>query len=515
MFSVMIAAPKQATFETFIKGVWRRLPRHDLWFWGVMALLLLSILWIKHVWLYEPTGPACFNDEFLYKRNAANFFEGIRIKNAHYPPLYSLVIAPAFLFANWYEAIIRINGLLSTLLAIPVWLLSRTFLGPRPSAFVVILSLLIPFQLIYPGIILSENLFMVIFAFAVWLALKGAAAGRWQSAGFGLTLALACLTRYLMLPSVFILLAFWVAMPYLTKNRTSAPLRFGTVFRHVIIMAICFALAYAPWLIYTHWLEIPLLKSLGFGISGLKAPQRHLDDAILWISVYASYIVLAAAPFILPMLMRLTAFASILFRFRSLSREAVFVWLVLSLTICYWLLAANHSFSASYNVGQPTYLIGRYLMFLTPLYILAGVMSLGGLLGGKILLKQWQMAACVAVTLFVIAIARWILHGQGIWALPDWFANIEFNAPDSFSYKSRITLFAALACAIALSGILWAKRRNDQLRLLPAACVVLFVWHAAIFAAAVNRLPVNLDGLHARNLAPALSLHGSLAPGSA
>lgn len=480
------------------------LPIRDLWFWGVIIGLILIILWIKHVGLYDPAGAMCFNDEFLYKRNASDFFSGLRIQHAHYPPLYSLAIAPAFLFSNWYDAIILINGILSTLLAVPIWFLARHYLDPRQAAVVVLLSLMIPFQWVYPSLIMSENLFLMIFAFAVLGSVKGANAGKLNAVFFGVMLALGCLTRYLMLPAVVILAVFWITMPFLTHRRAQDALSIRAILPNLLLMAFCFAVVYAPWLIYTHQLDIPLKKAMGFGISGLRPPHEYFADATLWLSAYGAYLVLACSPVLMPIMLGISTFATRKIRLCGLSRETVFAWLLASLTCCYWLLATNHSFSAWYNVTQPTYLIGRYLMFLTPLYLLAGVLSLDRLLGAANMVKRSHISVCVVLTLLFVLVARWILHGQGIWSLPEWFANIEFNSPDAFAYRNPILQVVALVGMLALGGIFWARQKQHRMNLFFGACVVLLVWQAALAATAIGRLPINLQGLHARKLAPVL-----------
>ena len=489
-----------------------KLKQNDLIFYSVAAILLVALLFIKHIWLYESTGPMCFDDERLYKENAVAFFEGIRIRSAHYPPLYSLVIAPAFFFQNWYDVMIRINGILSTLLVIPVWLLARTFMPPRPSAIAVILSLLIPFQVIYPSYILSENLFMLIFTFAVLLAMRGVYGGRLYAALFGATLALAYLTRYLMLPAIPILVAFWIMLPCFIQQKKDSPSAIRNAGPNILIMGLCFAAVYLPWLLYTNTIGIPLLKSFGFHISVLKRSAATVDSFVMWTGAYAAYLVLAIAPFFLPLLLGFLGVVTQKIPLRGVSRETAFASLLFLLTLCYWLLATQHSFFAKYNYPAPRYLIGRYLMFLTPLYIVLGLTALERLLRFPLVLKCQQIAVAALISGVSVYIARWVLHGQGIWGLPGWFANVEFNSPDAFSYSNPIMLSIALACIAILSIISYAffhRQKKYGLSFTIAAYVIILFWQSVIFVYAVERTPINTDGLHARNLAPFMLAHSS------
>lgn len=483
------------------------LSRHDKLFWIFAGVSVVVLLLLKSIIFYQSTGALCFGDEFIYKKNAYNFFSGIPIPSAHYPPLYSLLLAPAFLFSNWYDVMIRMNGLLSILLVVPVWLIAKSFLPVRYCAMAVVLSLMIPFQIIYPGYILSENLFLPVFALAVLLALKGADAGAFRAAMFGAVLAAGYLTRHLMLPAVFILAGFWILLPYITVQKDSFPSS-ARIRSNTLIMACCFLTAYSLWLFYTMHLDIPAAKAMGFGISGFRAPHQNPSAALLWLSAYGSYVILAAAPFLVSLIAWGLASVSKR-RFDPVSREAVFAALILVLTLCYLAVATNHSYSAGYNAANPKYLIGRYLMFLTPLYIVLGLVAVKRLVDKDLPVRRWHIVASALLAVMAIIVARWVLHGGGIWGLPGWFADIEFNSPDAFVYKSPLMVAIAVSCVAASAGLLWfraAFAKSRWSRHLPAALIVLLlVWYAAIYGYAAGRLPMNADGLHPRRLAPALS----------
>jgi hypothetical protein len=481
--------------------------RDDLIFWIIVSSLFLIIVILKHVVFYASNGPTII-DELVYKQNAANFFAGLRIWShpelVLYPPLYSLLLTPAFLFENWYDVMILINGIISTLLFVPVWFIARSFLGRRFSAVAVLLSLMIPFQIIYPSCIMSENLFMPLFASAVLLALGSPVFGKLRAALFGVTLAAAQLTRHLMLPAVFILPVFWIAMAYLTSDKNSGFPKFRKILPNILIMILCYGAIYSLWIFYCTTLDITAMGSMGIGDSfvGLQAMQKNIGAAIMWLSAYGSYIILAAAPFLQPILVWVFVSASKWRQFLPTTQKSAFAWLVLLLTICYWLLATNHSYD---DANPPTYILGRYLMFLTPLYIVLGIMVIQKLLYGTIVFKRWHITVSTLSALFAIFMARWILYGAGIWTFPGWFANVEFAHPDAFVYKSVLIFIVASVCTMALGIILWMRKPVNRKTLAIAACTILIIEYAAIFAGAAHRLPRNLDGVHPRYLAPVLS----------
>jgi len=94
-----------------------------------LIIAIVGVLIFKHFMLYLPPGPYIYGDELIYKENAESIFYGKYFFSSHYPPLYSLVISIAFFFNNWYEGIQIINGILSSLLIIPIWMISRMFVS--------------------------------------------------------------------------------------------------------------------------------------------------------------------------------------------------------------------------------------------------------------------------------------------------------------------------------------------------------------------------------------------------
>ncbi|MDI6742848.1 MAG: hypothetical protein QMD11_08915, partial [Smithella sp.] len=469
----------------------------------VFSLLILLII-LKQTVFFNSTGADLFGDEMIYKQNAQNFFAGLKIATAHYPPLYSLLLAPTFLFHNWYDVMIILNGIVSSLMVVPVWFLARRFMKPEFAAFTALISLMIPFHLIYPGYLLSENLFMLLFVGCVLLALQGSDAGKLQAILFGLALAAAHLTRHIMLPAVLILSLFWILIPYLTSNREDFFLKFKIIRLNVLLMIFFYLSIYSLWLFYTQTISLPAAKSMGFGISGFKAPLADIDKLILWMAAYASYMVLAVAPFLMVFIASSFAPWGLKFKKDCMTPETVFGGLLFVLTICYFLVATNHSFSAGYNAVSVKYILGRYLMFLVPLYIVAGMIALEHLLDEKIQLKRWQIVFSTLIALFLFLFARGVLHDGWLWSLPGWFADIEFNSPDAFVYKSKIITSAIAILTISLGIVLLIKKKSNYAKVATAACIILIANYVFIYAGAVQRLPVKLAGLHPRNIAPVL-----------
>ena len=56
--------------------------------------------------------------------------------------------------------------------------------------------------------------------------------------------------------------------------------------------------------------------------------------------------------------------------------EKLFFFSLITFTIGYFLLGIQHSWGANYNYPIPQYVLGRYLMHLTPLYFIAAIVAL-------------------------------------------------------------------------------------------------------------------------------------------
>ncbi|MDD4734563.1 MAG: hypothetical protein PHP44_00500 [Kiritimatiellae bacterium] len=103
---------------------------------GVLLPALLAVkLWTAIIY----NGPILFFDELLYKQNALYMLKG-QYANAHYPPLYSIFLLPAFLagprFYLWMKVI---NVFISMFTAWPAFLLARRFLSKEKSVFIALL----------------------------------------------------------------------------------------------------------------------------------------------------------------------------------------------------------------------------------------------------------------------------------------------------------------------------------------------------------------------------------------
>src|SRR5918999_700708 len=111
------------------------------------------------------TTPRIFYDELLYMEAADSLAsgEGLEVRGEPYErgPLYPLLLAPLLAVAPDREAGYALAKLLNALLfavsAIPIYLLARRLLPPRPSVGVAALSIAIPSS-VYVSVVMTESL---------------------------------------------------------------------------------------------------------------------------------------------------------------------------------------------------------------------------------------------------------------------------------------------------------------------------------------------------------------------
>ena len=496
-----------------------RLSRLPAAVWLMMIFAVLTVL--KSYWLYHTTGPTYFYDEMLYKQNAEFIFKGQLFRDSVYPPLYSIFLSPAFFSkGRWYEWMIFINILLSSAVIFPVYLISKSLL-PKPVSFLpVVIAALLPFQAVYPSMLLSENLFLPLFLFAIYFSLRNDGKGWASGMPVGVLLAFCYLTKYLFLPAIPLLLFVWWVIPLLNKDFEGKSIREKLQIKRLTAAIAGFLIAYLPWLIYAHYSGISVGNAMGLwyvdsykkgiekgieiGLLTVNRASPDIGSLVLWVGAYGAYLTLAIAPFLCILFLYTTGF---LFRKSGIElRERIFFFTVIALSLGYFLIAIQHSWSAEYNYPKPLYLIGRYLMFLTPLYIIGATIGLYRLSSNIGQPTNRKIITASLISLILVYFAQRLLYGQLIWRLPGWFADIPFNSPDSFIYKRQFPLLIVLLTIFLTGMFLMAGRMKNILgsrRTLPFVAGLLIIFQLSVFYNVCQRTmrPASWP-LHGRILAP-------------
>jgi|WetSurMetagenome_2_1015567.scaffolds.fasta_scaffold03941_8 hypothetical protein len=494
--------------------------------WLLITFLLLVFLKTCLIFFY-PNGPAVFFDELLYKEQAQQIFSGQvhygRLYDWAYPPLYPVSLSLAFLSQeHWYEWMLFINTLLSSSIIFPAYLISKRLLPERVFFLPVIMVALLPFHAVYPSLLMSENLFLLVFLFALYFSLIREKRCWFSGMLVGVFCALAYMTKYLFLPSIPLLIGLWWLIPLIKQDLKGKSISQKLQLPDLAAVTAGFLVIYTPWLIYAQYIGMSVGKVMGlqfagsygkaisgagFHFSGDAIKIPNLDSLGLWVTAYSSYLVLVLAP----LLGILYLYFRLLFSKKEdiSSREKLFFFSIIAFSIGYSLLAVQHSWGAGYNYPVPQYVIGRYLMHLTPLYFIAAVVALYRLSNHISYFKCSSIFIISLVALILVWAAQQILFEQAVWKLPGYFADSNFSAPDSFIYSRHVALWAVLSIIFLIGIILfvgcWNKEFNQPFMVQMIAGLLIFFQFSAFCAIYLRTMTHGVWRLHPRRLAPILN----------
>jgi hypothetical protein len=484
----------------------------------LLFIFALSFI-LKAIFVFSTaTGPSIVNDEYLYKFNAESIFLLQKYATAHYPPMYPLVLAPALLFESWYEAMLVINAFISSLTVLSAWFLART-IGMRKPVVAAAIAALLPFNAVYPGFLLSENLFIPLFCLAIALAVRGGRAAAWEALLFGAVLAGAHLTKYLFLPAAPLLYIAWLHAS-MRSSRTALGGR-GHAVHFLPLLA--YGIIFGAWAWYGHESGFGIRQIFGLDVStagrivtDAAATARRLGEyarpaaLLMWSAAYAAFSILAW----LPAWGLLAAWASQPRQGNpgtGPTRElTTFAFLVVLLVAGFNAMAVLHSFGAKYNMVQPTKIMGRYLAHLGPPLTVFGLLALESLSRMRATLHARRLLTAGALTLSLAALAWWVIVGKGVWGFPKFFYTNPVNLLDVTIFRKLGYLVAALGAAALPLAML--RRADRGLPLLCAPLAVFLLWFSLGYAKSV---PFSQEGLHLRMITSAaavLGLQGSEVP---
>jgi hypothetical protein len=341
---------------------------------GIFFVIVLFKLLLVTSAAYGPTGRG---DEMTYFDMADSFYRGFFsvAQTHHYPPLYPLALVPALVFRGWAFAGIKlINVLLSTSIVFPVYLASRSFLNHRKSLMAAFLSCLIPYHLVFPRRIVSENLFFPLFMWGMYVtyARRGNKTSRlfWDILN-GILIGMMFLTRYITIATIPFFMAAWWIKPFERKDKLFKP-GWKKILHFAILAAVMLA-TFSPWIIGGIREGVPVKLVLGFGVaSRTTEAQLTFTNLLIWVLLYTFYYILIAAP-VLPLL--LLSFGTIDFK---KWREGLGCWIfqVLALMAGFYAAVTRHSWRAYYNRDMPSAIMGRYLIFYSVPFIIIALTSL-------------------------------------------------------------------------------------------------------------------------------------------
>lgn len=328
--------------------------------WGIIGLLVFSLILLKIALILPYAyGPTIFPDEILYKRFAQKLIEFGHYKSAQYPLAYPAFLMPAFWFTDYFQAMVAMNAVVSSLVIIPAYLIGRNFFSALQSFAVAIIAATLPFHWVFPRQIMSENIYFPLLIFAIYLAVRKPTEKRigWDILT-GVVAGLLYSTRHISLVIIFALACSW-----LLTNWRDAP------FKRAPFITAALTLTYLPWV----WMQskegVAFFDIFGGGIASKTNPMQLTLERLSTVAcLYASYFLLMAGPTLgiilisVIRIIRLRTFEKI---WESRLQIAVFL-----ITIAVFFAVTRHSWRASYNFPEINRIMGRYLIYFPFMFFL-------------------------------------------------------------------------------------------------------------------------------------------------
>ena len=343
-----------------------------------LLVLYFGFVAIKLVFVNRSAyGPVGRGDEMTYFDMADSFYRGFFsvAQSNHYPPLYPLAIMISFVFKSLtFDGIKLLNALYSSSIIFPVYFAARRFVSARRSLAAALLACLIPYHLVFPRRIVSENLFFSLFLWTMGITYSAPRSRRfrihWDILN-GAMLAALYLTRYITLALIpFFFLAWWLK-PFDGEKSLLKPGWKKTL--HFCVMAVAMLITYSPWLVGGLSEGVPLKLILGFGITARTTPEQlTLPRLLTWVALYACYFILIAAP-----VFNLLLISLFQVNFKKW-REGFSRWVLQVLAIMggFYLAVTRHSWRAYYNREIPSAIMGRYLIVFSAVYFVVAITAL-------------------------------------------------------------------------------------------------------------------------------------------
>ncbi|MCB1145109.1 MAG: glycosyltransferase family 39 protein, partial [Leptospiraceae bacterium] len=382
-----------------------------------LSFLLSTI--IKSYLVYGFNGPIILEDEFEYKQNAFHIFYNIPGFYIYYiPPLYPFVISVSFLFQDHYLIMKLINVVLTSLTIYPVYFLLKEFSQRKELHLSSIFTLLLPIQFSMPNLVMSENLFLPLFAvFLLYMVRVVKGFEIKNSILAGLFLGLLLLTRYFGVaipPAIFLfflILSIIGVEPYSRKQ----------IFGSFLLIGLISSILYLPWIVYSFPKMTRIVTQFAISSSQEGVAISQTYTVSVWFLRYLFYLGIMVSPFLSIIVY------SILTRFKKWN------WLILDQYLLFVLLL---SFSflclAAYQLRVTDifnrYINGRYISYLILPWMIYFLINLSDEKVSEKNIKRWGLRLFSFIFTIIVLVLGYNLHFRGYpWRVaPNYIGSFNF-----------------------------------------------------------------------------------------
>ena len=410
------------------------------WPWMTALLVGFILFLVRIASLKNVAGPVIYGDEFLYWRNMLVLLTSQGSVNSGYPPLYSWVMGLGGLWPDTYRGILQINVLLGLCFPVAAWRFSRNLSGASRVVVVALLSVL-PVLLVYPRVMMSENLLIPLLALtmlAMYWIYTGPAI--WASVTTGFFLWLACMTRY---QGVFFVIGAVLAIVFTglwqrwhgnpePENRMPVQKWFSAA---LLVGGIPCA-----GILLWKLLGIPSSWEIGQTASYIYRHGIQLTPGLfgMWLAFYLSYCVLGVLPLLPPLIHAVWEIISSKKTVPSSLALLMFGFFSTGISL---IVATRHSALVEYNHPDPSHIMGRYLVFF-PVLVILGLLATGyfgisfNRKNRKLYLGIWLSCSFLGILSYGTIIGGWFFK------LTPWFV-MGHTGLDVYYYKIHAGMLAA------------------------------------------------------------------------
>ena len=451
-----------------------------------LVIFFCALVAAKVVWVSSADGPVVFGDEYFFKSLAQSFVSlqpfVVDGKNTFFfGPAYSLVLTPALLFGNaWYRAMLVINALVSSTLIFPVAWIARQLLSRAQSWVCVWLVALIPFQVVFPRLLMTENLFLTLFVASIGFMLADLGSlTRRKSLLVGAVWGVTYLTRFIFLPIIPVLAVLWWFQPAIAgTGRVWADAQRRLKSMGWTALGVCAFVV--PWygLKYLADATSGRVAAAAVGSKGIaelwitRTLTTWNGALVIWLVLYLAYLVLMSGPF-------LPALTLLPLTIRRLSpRGRFFAAVCMGVTGALVLVSVNYMATLNRDLSG-AFIEGRYVLPLLPLLAILAFVALqpAGQIFARV--KRAWLLLDLGIVGLLASVAYYVDILRGVWPLPPWFSNLPWVSPDTTGF-SEMTLgqlgigFFGFGLVLMAAGFAWVAWRPRQWLWAVAVAATLF-----------------------------------------
>lgn len=365
-----------------------------------ITLILAIIVIIKVAVSLKFPIPIIYPDELVYSETAKNVLNGIYYSHVKYcqtyPPGYSILLSIAYLLSAdkmvIYHFMLILNCILTSLILIPSYFILNKYIEEQLSLLGAVSIVVLPSVFSYTYIIMSENLFVVLFIFSIWFLINAFENKNllWKVAA-GFSVFYLFLTRSTGIAMIF---GFFCAFLCFSKNMT-----IRDIIRSQIAAPLSLFTPLICWIYYKHSLgdlargDITFYNSAEYtgqlisaltNISSFKTILILILNDISYLIVASYFLIFFSFIILLISLIKyLQQRSSVLDKFSNIGSinedipvKSSMVYLLTS-GICLILISVTHMYINLTNYNDISYFIfGRYIDPIVPALFIFGLIGI-------------------------------------------------------------------------------------------------------------------------------------------